>query len=187
MRKKSKKKDFYLADNGKAAGRTGGPVSGLLFFVCYFCGVCGYLRLCSLIFRLNYSWEPVALVLAAACVGCWFLQDIVKWKPVFVMGVGIAAAGGMFLTKQGMYLTNMKMLYAAGMWNMKAIPVIKVTGLLCICMILGTLFVYLTANLTRQGWIFYFITFPLVFAAMMEQADLDIWTCLLYTSDAADD
>ena len=68
MRKKSKKKDFYLADKGKAAGRTGGPVSGLLFFVCYFCGVCGYLRLCSLIFRLNYSWEPVALVLAAACV-----------------------------------------------------------------------------------------------------------------------
>lgn len=180
MRKKSKKKDFYLADKGKAAGRTGGPVSGLLFFVCYFCGVCGYLRLCSLIFRLNYSWEPVALVLAAACVGCWFLQDIVKWKPVFVMGVGIAAAGGMFLAKQGMYLTNMKMLYAAGMWNMKAIPVIKVTGLLCICMILGTLFVYLTANLARQGWIFYFITFPLVFAAMMEQADLDIWTlCLL--------
>ena len=115
MRKKSKKKDFYLADKGKAAGRTGGPVSGLLFFVCYFCGVCGYLRLCSLIFRLNYSWEPVALVLAAACVGCWFLQDIVKWKPVFVMGVGIAAAGGMFLAKQGMYLTNMKMLYAAGM------------------------------------------------------------------------
>ena len=31
MRKKSKKKDFYLADKGKAAGRTGGPVSGLLF------------------------------------------------------------------------------------------------------------------------------------------------------------
>ena len=102
-----------------------------------------------------------------------------KCKPVFVIFVGIAAAGGMFWAKRSMYLTNMKMLYAAGMWNMRAIFVIKVTGLLCICMILGLLFIYLTANLAKQGWIFYFITFPLVFAAMMAQADLDIWTLFL--------
>ena len=180
MWKRLRKRDFYSADNGKKAGKTSGPVSGLLFFVCYFCGLWGYLRLCSLIFRLNYSLWPVAFVLAGACAGLWLLQDIVKCKPVFVIFVGIAAAGGMFWAKRSMYLTNMKMLYAAGMWNMRAIFVIKVTGLLCICMILGLLFIYLTANLAKQGWIFYFITFPLVFAAMMAQADLDIWTlCFL--------
>lgn len=180
MWKRSRKRDFYSADKGKKAGKTSGPVSGLLFFVCYFCGLWGYLRLCSLIFRLNYSLWPVAFVLAGACAGLWLLQDIVKCKPVFVIFVGIAAAGGMFWAKRSMYLTNMKMLYAAGMWNMRAISVIKVTGLLCICMILGLLFIYLTANLAKQGWIFYFITFPLVFAAMMAQADLDIWTlCFL--------
>ena len=82
MWKRSRKRDFYSADKGKKAGKTSGPVSGLLFFVCYFCGLWGYLRLCSLIFRLNYSLWPVAFVLAGACAGLWLLQDIVKCKPV---------------------------------------------------------------------------------------------------------
>lgn len=180
MRKRSKKRHFYSGNKRRKAGRTGGPVSGLFFFGCYFCGILGYLLLCSLIFRLNYSWRAVVFVLSLACLLCWVLQDILKWKPFFIILTGIAGAGGMFLIRQSAYLTNMKMLYAAGMWNMRAIPVIEVTGLLCICVILGLLLMYLTVSLAKQGWIFYFITFSLVFAAMMQKAEIKTgMLCLL--------